>query len=59
MEGAGPSVFGLAADAVRPCRDGGEVALSGVMEDVAESGHHAWVEMHLRDGRDDFMACKP
>jgi len=57
MEGAGPSVFALVADAVGPCCDWREVALSSVVKDVAEFGHHARVEIHLRNGRDDFMAC--
>lgn len=55
VEWPSPSVLGQIADAVCPRCDGCEVALFSVVEDVAEFGHHAWVEMHLCDGRNDFM----
>lgn len=58
VERPGPSIFRLATDTVRPCGDGSEVALASVVEDITELRHHAWVQMHLRDGRDDLMTCE-
>lgn len=58
VEGAGPPVFGLGANAVGPCCDAGEVAVCGVeVEDGAELWHDGRVEVHLGNGRDDFVTC--
>lgn len=56
VEWAGPSIFRLVTNTVRPCRDGCQVALASVMEDIAKFRHHGRVQVHLRDGRDDLMA---
>lgn len=51
----GPSILSLPTGVVRPCCNRREVTLPGDAEDVAEFRHHTRVQVHLRDGRDDFM----
>ena len=51
----GPSISSLPTGVVRPRRNRREVTLPGDAEDAAEFRHHTRVQVHLRDGRNDFM----
>lgn len=59
VQGGSPPIFTLSAGIVCPCCDGRQVALPSKVENITEFRHHGWVQVHLRDGRDDFVAYGP